>query len=412
MNKIRMTFIIGLFLLATLLFAVSVNAVCLVDTCLSINELREKDILKEVSYGYGYTDGYNDQMRAKPSNPSAIFSKFRRVSTEDPAYYEAEIAYIESGKYRSGYSAGYTDAKNSKERAVPSDFLKQYGVEEEATVEVTSTNTVYGKYNIPDVSEIDTLGEIENFAYDLGYDDALNGYSKAPLKIMYDLSKDETPDVRAVYETIRDNRGAFSKKYKEGYDAGLAAKATVTDSTGTKTTQLQTTTRASQLSGEEQAENAYAVGYRIGMMHAQDGAASNPQLVLNYDWILNARYTSDAEQISENWYTLPEGISQSDVEQAMADETSYMEGYREGYNLGLNSGFDEEMSDDEIVYQIGCEVGTADGEAGIASNPYTYTWKTHRYVTKTEEIEYSKMIRYNRADYITGYRECYAAASG
>jgi hypothetical protein len=108
---------------------------------------------------------------------------------------------------------------------------------------------------------------------------------------------------------------------------------------------------------------------------------------------------------------LPEGVTQEDVENANADKSTYLKAYQEGYTMALKEDEPEdlELSDEEYVYNIGFEVGQADAKAGVSSNPYTYTWKTHRYQTKTEELEYSKMIRYNRASYIKGYRDGFAA---
>ncbi len=374
----------------------------------SINELREKGIIRDVTYAWGYTDGYNDQMQGKASTPNAIVNKFRRVSADDPDYFGAELAYRYKGEYIAGYSKGYTDARNGRERAVSSNFLEEYDVIEEEAGITRSTTSIYNKWNL---DEIDTTKGVENLAYKIGYDDASKGNSKAPLKIMYDLSKDESREVRTVYEWIRENRGTFSKQYKKGYEAYKIAKKATEEKTG-KTTQRQSSALASQKTLAEQKEAAYAVGYKFGYADANAGKASNPQTILNYDWILNARYTDTGESDDRNWYTLPEGVSQQDVEQAQADERWYLKGYREGYTMALKE--DEtaaELTDEEYVYQIGFEVGAADAEAGIASNPYTYTWKTHRYVTKPEEIYYTKLIRYNRDDYIKGYKDGYASVA-
>ncbi len=370
----------------------------------SVNELRSRNIIKDVTYAWGYTDGYDDYAHGRASTPNAIINKYKRVSKSDPDYFGAELAYLYKGEYASGYLAGYVDAKNDRDRAVSSNFLEEYDVIKEDAGETHSTTSVYNKWNL---DEIDTTESVENLAYKIGYDDASKGNSKAPMKIMYDLSKDESTEVRVVYEWIRENRGTFSKKYKEGYEAYKTAKSAGEEKT-TKTTQLQSSTRASQQPSAVQKEAAYDTGYKFGYADAKDGKRSNPQTVLNYDWILNARYAKTGEADDRNWYTLPEGVSQQDVEKAYADEKYYLKGYREGYTMALKE--DEtaaELTDEEYVYQIGFEVGAYDAEEGASSNPYTYTWKTHRYVTKPEEIYYTRMIRYNRDDYIKGYRDGY-----
>ncbi|MBI5003458.1 hypothetical protein HZC31_08815 [Candidatus Woesearchaeota archaeon] len=373
----------------------------------SVNELRSRNIIKDVTYAWGYTDGYDDYTRGRASTPNAIVNKYKRVSKSDPDYFGAELAYLYKGSYTSGYSKGYVDAKNGRDRAVSSNFLEEYDVIKEDAGETRSTTSVYNKWNL---DEIDTTKGVENLAYKIGYEDASKGNSKTPLKIMYDLSKDQSRDVRDVYEWIRENRGTFSKKYKEGYEAYKTAASASEEKTAAKTTQRQSSSLASQQTLAEQKEAAYAVGYKFGYADAEAGKRSNPQTILSYDWILNARYTDTGEANDRNWYTLPEGVSQQDVEQAQADEKNYLKGYREGYTMALKE--DEtaaELTDEEYVYQIGFEVGTYDAEKGASSNPYTYTWKTHRYVTKPEEIYYTKLIRYNRDDYIKGYRDGYSS---
>ena len=373
----------------------------------SVNELRSRNIIKDVTYAWGYTDGYDDYTHGRASTPNAIVNKYKRVSKSDPDYFGAELAYLYKSNYISGYRKGYVDAKNGRDRAISSNFLEEYDVIKEDAGETHSTTSVYNKWNLDD---IDTTDSVENLAYQIGYDDASKGNSKAPMKIMYDLSKDESTEVRTVYEWIRENRGTFSKKYKEGYEAYKTAQSASEEKTTKKTTQLQSSALASQETLAEQKEAAYAVGYKFGYGDAEAGETSNPQTILNYDWILNARYKDTGEADDRNWYTLPEGVSQKDVEQAQADEKNYLKGYREGYTMSLKE--DEtaaELTDEEYVYQIGFEVGAADAEDGIASNPYTYTWRTHRYVTKVEEIYYSKLIRYNRADYIKGYKDGYSS---
>lgn len=372
----------------------------------SVNELRSRNIIKDVTYAWGYTDGYDDHTYGRASTPNAIINKYKRVSKSDPDYFGAELAYLYKANYISGYSAGYVDAKNDRNRAVSSNFLEEYDVIKEDAEEKHSTTSVYNKW---DLDEIDTSKGVENLAYKIGYGDASKGNSKAPLKIMYDLSKDESTPVRTVYEWIRENRGTFSKKYKEGYEAYKTAES-ASEETTTKTTQLESSKRASQQTSAEQKEAAYDTGYTFGYADAKDGKRSNPQTVLSYDWILNARYSDTGEADDRNWYTLPEGVSQQDVEKAQADKQNYIKGYREGYTMALKE--DEtaaELTDEEYVYQIGFEVGAYDAEEDASSNPYTYTWKTHRYVTKPEEIYYTRMIRYNRDDYIKGYRDGYSS---
>ncbi len=370
----------------------------------SINELRSRGIIKDLTYAYGYDDGYDDQSSGKASTPNSIVNKFRRVSTEDPDYLGAELAYRYKGDYTSGYSSGYADAKNKKARAVDDDFLYTYGAIKAGTVLTGVGTTTWTQWNL---GEIDTSHGIENLAYGIGYTDASTGNAKSPLKIMQDLAKEKRNEVREVYEWIRDNRGTFIKKYKEGYDAYKSGKVVNVGTTPSKTTQLQVTQHASQQYGAVQKSTAYESGYKIGYADAEAGKVSNPQTVLSYDWTLNARYTSTGESDNRNWYTLPEGVTQNDVENAKADKGSYLNGYKEGYTMALREDEpeDTEMTDTEYVYAIGFEVGQVDAQNGVASNPYTYTWKTHRYKTKTEELEYSKMIRYNRASYIKGYRD-------
>lgn len=387
------------------LMAILLAATALAVEYASINELRERNIIKDVTYAYGYTDGYDDYSEGKASTPNAIVNKFRRVSMQDPDWFGAELAYRYKGSYTAGYAAGYSDAKKGKNMAVSEDFLTEYDVIKEGSTQEKSTKTMtWSKWNL---EEVDTEQGLENLAYEIGYTDASKGNAKAPLKIMYDLAKDESREVRDVYEWIRENRGPFNTKYKEGYDA--YAKGSVE----TTTERRQTSKLASQQTGETQKESAYDLGYEMGYAAGKEGEASKPQLILTYEWVLNARYneqTGEAE--SRNWYTLPEGVSRDDVAVAKADKENYIKGYREGYDAALREKHDkEELSDEEIVYQIGYEVGAADAEAGTTSNPFTYVWKTHRYVTKPEEIYYTKLIRYNRDDYIKGYRDGYASVA-
>jgi hypothetical protein len=401
-QKIIGTIAIGCILM--LLFSATAFAV----EYLSLNEIRGRGIANDLAYAYGYTKGYNEQEDGKASNPLSILTKFRRVSDEDPDYLGAELAYRYKGSYTKGYKEGYTDASDDKERAVSENFLHEYDVIKEGSIQTMSDGTyIYNRWNL---DELDTSQGIENFAYDIGYTDASKGNAKTPLKIMYDLAKDESREVRDVYEWIRENRGAFSKKYKEGYEAYLAQSKEGTTETSSR---RESSSLASQQSGEDQAKAAYAVGYKFGTADAKAGKASNPQTILNYDWVLNARYNEEAgkyKNTDNNWYKLPEGVTKQDVAEAHADDTEYLKGYREGYTLALRKDdSEEELSEEEYVYKIGFDVGVYDAEKGSASNPYTYTWKTHRYVTKSEEIYYTRMIRYNRAHYIKGYREGYAS---
>lgn len=377
-----------------------------------LNEIRGRGIADDVTYSFGYTKGYNEQQDGKASNPLAILSKFRRVSDEDPDYLGAELAYRYKGSYTKGYSQGYEDARDNKEREVSEDFLQEYDVIKEGTVQAMSQGTyIYNRWNL---EELDTSQGIDNLAYDIGYTDASKGNAKAPLKIMYDLAKDERREVRDVYEWIRENRGTFNKKYKAGYEAYLAeSKETATKTTSKTTSRRETSSLASQQTKEVQEKAGYDVGYKFGTADAQAGKASNPQTILNYDWVLNARYNEGAgtyKNKDNNWYNLPDGVTRDDVAEAQADEANYLKGYRGGYTLALRKDdSEEELSEEEYVYNIGFEVGAYDAEAGSASNPYTYTWKTHRYVTKPEEIYYTRMIRYNRDDYIKGYRAGYGS---
>ncbi|MFA6889144.1 MAG: hypothetical protein WC254_06635 [Candidatus Woesearchaeota archaeon] len=372
----------------------------------SINELRDTGVDHDLTYAYGYTDGYDAKMANKASTPNSITQKFKVVSDQDPDYLGAELAFLNKGDYTSGYSAGYKDASNKNERAVGEDFLYTYGAIKADSVASGLGTTIFSKWNI---NEIDTSQGVDNLAYEIGYTDASKGNAKDPVKIFSDLSKDNANEVREVYEWLRENKGAYTKKYKEGYEAYKSGTVS-TVSTLTKTTQLQSSEHISQQYGVEQKQAAYTSGYNVGYADAKANQASNPQAVLNYDWTLNARYTSKGEADNRNWYTLPEGITQADVENAQADKSSYLKGYQEGYDMALKEDEpeDTELSDEEYVYQIGFEVGSADKDAGIGSNPYTYSWKTHRYVTKTEELDYSKMIRYNRASFIKGYKDGYS----
>ena len=408
-QKIISTIAIGCILM--LLFSATALAV----EYIGLNELRGRGIADDVAYAYGYTKGYNEQQDGKASTTLGILNKFRRVSDEDPDYFGAELAYRYKGSYTKGYKDGYTDASDDNERAVSEDFLQEYDVIKEGSVQTMSDATyIYNRWKL---DELDTSQGIENFAYDVGYTDASKGNAKAPLKIMYDLAKDESRDVRDVYEWIRDNRGTFNKKYKEGYETYLAKskEETTTETTSKTTSRRESSSLASQQSGEDQAKAAYDVGYKFGTADAKAGKASNPQTIPNYDWVLNSRYNENAgtyKNKDNNWYALPAGVTRDDVAEAQADDTKYLQGYREGYTLALRKDdSEEELSEEEYVYSIGFEVGVHDAEVGDASNPYTYTWKTHRYVTKPEEIYYTRMIRYNRDDYIKGYRAGYASVS-
>ncbi len=371
----------------------------------SLNEMRERGIVKDASYACGYTNGYDDQSDEKASTPNSIINKYKRVNKDDRDYFCSELAYLYKGSYTAGYKVGYTDADDDKERAVSSDFMNEYDLIKEGSVQTETKTTTYNRWNL---DKIDTEQGVENLAYETGYSDASKENSKAPLKIMYDLAKDERREVRDIYEWIRENRGTFIKKYKEGYDAYTVGETEAT----TKTVHRQSSTLPSQQSGEEQKKAAYDVGYKFGAADAEEGKASNPETVPNYGWILNARYDDTGKYSSKSWYKLPDGVTKTDVEKAVADDASYLKGYRQGYEIAakeMKGESTEDLTDAEYVYQLGYEVGLEDAEAGEQSNPYTYTWESKRYVSSTEEINYAKLIRYNRGSYIKGYKEGYSS---
>ncbi|MBI5072253.1 hypothetical protein HZA99_00380 [Candidatus Woesearchaeota archaeon] len=398
--KTKVAVIVGSIFLLLLMTAAAAFAV----EYESLNEIRSRGIAEDVSYDCGYTNGYDDQKDNKPSAPLSILQKYKRVNTDDPDYFCSGMAYLYKGSYVTGYKIGYVDSHDKKEREVSTDFMTEYGIIKESSI--TESNIVtYTKWNL---DELDTSQGIENLAYQIGYTDASKGNPKAPLKIMSDLAKDESRSVRDVYEWILENRGTFIAKYKEGYEYYLnEQKPTKT----TETTSKQTSTLPSQLSGTEQKKNAYDTGYKFGYSDALDGKASNPQTILNYDWILNARYDDTGKYQSNFWYKLPTGIEKSDVQKAHADKASYIKGYRAGYEIGVrekNGKRTTELTDAQYIYQIGYDVGAADAAAGKRSNPYTYTWKSSRYTTTTQELDYAKLIRYQRGYYIKGYKDGYA----
>lgn len=398
-----------------ILFLISITAVLAVQYE-SLNEIRSRGIEKDVAYACGYTNGYDDQIAQKASRPLSILGKYKRVNTDDPDYFCSGMAYLYKGSYVTGYKLGYIDAHDGKEREVSTDFMTEYNLIKEGSA-AESNIVTYTRWNI---DELDTSQGIANLAYEIGYTDASKGNAKAPLKMMSDLAKDQSRSVRDVYEWIRENRGTFITKYKEGYDA-YSGKETTSEETQaegydaysnpTASTESDSNTPASQLSASEQKKNGYNTGYKFGYADAIAGKASNPQTILNYDWVLNARYSDTGKYESVSWYKLPTGVEKSDVEKAIADKASYIKGYRAGYEVGTKERRGQrtgDLTDAQYVYEIGYDVGTADAVAGKRSNPHTYTWKSSRYATSTQDLDYAKLIRYNRGEYIKGYKDGYA----
>ncbi len=366
------------------------------------NELASRDVTDALAYSWGYDEGYENYGEGKAAQPLTTFNKWKRISYDDPDYLGAELAAKEKAMYVKGYRDGYTEARKGMQRAVSDDFLEEFGLKEKEETQKVLGTVLYGGWNL---DELDTEQGIENLAYEIGYTDAKEGNAKSPLKIMYDLAKEERSKVRTVYEWIRENRGTVIKKYKEGYEAYLEEKKSVTTETKVHG---QSSKLASQQTGTEQKEAAYDVGYKLGYAAGSTGEASRPQTILNYDWILNARYSKVGiyEHESRDWYTLPViagiQITKQDVAEANADDRWYLKGYREGYDTGKKEqkGEEESLSDAEYVYQLGCTLA----QDGV--NPFTYNWY-QRYSEQTpEDIDLTKLVRYNRAKLLRGYRDC------
>jgi len=370
------------------------------------NELKSNDITDALAYSWGYDDGYEDYQNGKMSQPNTLVSKYMRVPETDPDRLGSELAYKEKGMYTKGYRNGFADAKAKKQREVADDFLydyTEYGItintiEEEMPVPELRSVTTYGTWNI---DTIDTSQGVENLAYSVGCDDATQGNSKTPLKLMYDLAKDENTKVRAVYEWIRESRGIFSTKYKEGYEYCMAE--TTTDIGDLSTPSGD----PSQQSPADQEKAAYDLGYKIGYATATAGEPSAPQTMDNYDYVISAQYSDqENEANSYSWYTLPIiagiEISRTDVEVFHADETAYLKGYRDGYEFAQTemTGEDKEMTDAEYVWEIGCELGETGG------NPYTYNWLQRAWARTPEELDMVRLVRYNRGELLKGYRAC------
>ncbi len=359
------------------------------------NDLASRDVTEALAYSWGYDEGYEDYQEGKAVQPLTTFNKWNRISYDDPKYLGAELAFKEKGMYVKGYRDGYTEARKGMQRAVSDDFLEDFGLsKKEDEAEKVLGTVLYGGWNI---EELDTEQGIENLAYEIGYNDAKEGNAKSPLKIMYDLAKEERSKVRTVYEWIRANRGTFIKKYKEGYEYYLAEKKGAEKETKVH---QQSSKLASQQSGIEQKEAAYDVGYKLAYAAGKSGEASKPQTILNYDWILNARYSS------RDWYSLPViagiQITKLDVAEAHADERWYLKGYREGYTAGEQErkGEETEQTDAEYIYNLGCTL------AQEGKNPFTYNW-IQRYTEQSpEDIDLTKLVRYNRAELLRGYRDC------
>lgn len=367
------------------------------------NDLASKDVTEALAYSWGYDEGYEDYEDGKAAQPLTTFSSWGRISYDNPEYLGTELAFKEKGMYVKGYRDGYTEARKGMKRAVSDDFLQDFGLEEKEEGEKVLGTVLYGGWNI---EELDTEQGIENLAYEIGYTDAKEGNAKAPLKIMYDLAKEERSKVRIVYEWIRESRGTFIKKYKEGYEAYLEEKKGAVTETKTKG---QTSKLASQQSGTEQKEAAYDVGYKLGYATGKAGEASRPQTILNYDWILNARYSKvgTSQHEDQNWYTLPSiagiQVTKQDVADAQADDRWYLKAYREGYDLGKMERQGEkegDQTDAEYVYDLGCSLA----QEGV--NPFTYNWMQRYTEQSPEDIDLTKLVRYNRAELLRGYRDC------
>ena len=402
-NKIKHTSTIFLAIILTIALTAGAFAYSI---SYSWNELKSYDVTDALAYSWGYDEGYDDYSSGKASQPLNTYNKWKRVYNNDPDYLGSELAYKEKASYVKGYRDGYSDAKSGNTRGVSEDFLdhyKKYGITVVEDKKTTSSETeVYGKWNL---DELDTSQGIENFAYEIGYNDAEKGNSKSPLKLMNDLAKSEYTNVREIFEWIRSNRGEYIKKYKEGYEYYLG-QTTSTVKSGISI-RGEESEQPSQESGEEQAEAAYDLGYKLGYATAIEREASSPHQIDNYEWVLDSRYTDlETESTDRYWYTLPTiagiKLTRTDIEIFYADKTSYLKGYREGYSIGEMQldGQQEELSDEDYVFQLGCTI------AEEGDNPFTYNWMQRRYATTTTDLDMVKLVRKHRAQLLKGYRAC------
>jgi hypothetical protein len=376
------------------------------------NDIKAQGVEEVLAYSWGYDNGYDDASKKKAKQPFTMVNKWRRTSKANPDHLGSELAFREKSSYTKGYRDGYNEHKKGMRHAVGQDFLDYYQnmgvIKVVKTVErKTSSKKATGADLAPrgwNLNELD-LSNVENLGYSIGYQDAKEGKSKTPLRLMNDLSKSERKDIRYLLDWIRNDRGTYMKKYKEGYEQFMSEAVTRVKETGIAV--RGESDLPSQQTGEDQASSAWDLGYKHGYAKAMLGEGSAPHQIDNYEWLVDTRYNEQAKETTDRyWYNLPEvagiQVSQNDIRVFYADETSYLKGYREGFSIAqmeLKAGA-KEMTDAEYVWKLGCRIAEEGG------NPYSYNWIQRRYAQSPEELKKVKLVRYNRGELLKGYKSC------
>jgi hypothetical protein len=377
------------------------------------NDLKSADLDDSLAYSWGYDDGYDDYEAKKGQQPFTLVNKWQRITNTDPDYLGAELAYKNKKYYTKGYRDGYDDAKAGTARAVSEDYLQQYAdlrvitfvdIKEAEEYDGSTTETrdlAPGGWNL---AELD-ISDIGNLGYSVGYDDAKEGLSKSPLRLIEDLAKSDRNEVQEIFYYLHADRGTYIKKYKEGYEFFTTkAAGIIVESESSKG---QSSNLPNQQTSEEQYQAAWDLGYEVGYGTAMAGEASAPNTIDNYEWLLDRKYIEQAnEHSSYYWYTEPilggVELSRIDIEIFYADEAAYLKGYREGYAIAEVelSSRDEDMTDEEYVYNLGCQLAKDGG------NPFTYNWIKRGWASTPEDLDMVRLVRYNRGALLKGYRAC------
>jgi hypothetical protein len=388
-----------IFLTATLLTLLMITSVTAYSISFNVNDFRSQDLDDIFTYSLGYDTGYDDAKASKASNPFTMVNKYMRVYKDDPDYIYATFAHHNKQEFTKGYRDGHADGKAGAKRVVEEDFMEDYinigliEIEEEAK---ESKNTGSLASDGWDVDSLD-LSDIGNLGYDIGYSDAINGKSKAPLKFMVDLSKTKDQSVRKVLAMVRAERGTFITNYKAGYEFNTKEKAGTIVSSKING---QNSNLPSQQSSLIQKESAWDLGYEIGYAKAMAHERSSPHEIDNYEWVINRRYHDESS------YTLPiiagVQITREKLQIFAANRASYLKGYREGYATA-EAEMDKsvkEMSDSEFVFDLGCQV------AREGKNVFTYNWNQRVTAQTTEDLDMVRLVRYNRGELLKGFRSC------
>ena len=171
-------------------------------------------------------------------------------------------------------------------------------------------------------------------------------------------------------------------------------------------------------------EGAYDHGYNRGYSQSEAGMSKNP------NWA--SQFYSQKSAILSGTVD----ITKEELNAYLDDKGQYLMGYKTGYeeaksgvgqsyttptkketttktttNVGVSSGgtyYDYDTG--SSVKDNACKFGVSDAEAGVGLRP-------HYYLTKLQQIRGSgandaaNAVKYNRGEFIAGYKECYYGAA-